>query len=130
MKSIEECYEALYKAYDISCKPTMEKVRKGDIIDEDKSVKWNREEVERRIKARDDEVKRLNKEKNEACNKARTDLYKAIKRAIKGISDDSARAIYDYIYEQEDGESMQNHIIAMYDLIDLISNCIGDTKKK
>lgn len=128
MKNIEECYDELYKVYDMSCKPTMEKVKKGDIIDEDQSVRWNREEVLRRMKAYDDEVKALNTAKNKARDKAYANMYKAIQREIKGISLETAQQIFDVVTEQEDGECKENHVIAMYDLIELINKCIKDVR--
>ena len=51
-----------------SCKPNSEKfpvMKDGAVIDENKSVKWNREEVARLQQARAEEVKRLNRDKNE-----------------------------------------------------------------
>ena len=58
-------YDEFLEEY--SCKPDREKFPhyvKNEVIDEDKSVKWNREEVERRNLAFDEEVKRLNRQKN------------------------------------------------------------------
>lgn len=43
--------------------PTLKKYKTGDIIDEEKSVRWNKEEVERLKKAYIDECNRLSKEK-------------------------------------------------------------------
>lgn len=59
-----EAYEA---ACNMSCLPDpykFPKYKEGDVIDENKSVKWNREEVAKRIQARNDEVARLNTVKN------------------------------------------------------------------
>ena len=59
-----KAYEA---ACNMSCLPDpykFPKYKEGDVIDENKSVKWNREEVAKRIQARNDEVARLNTVKN------------------------------------------------------------------
>lgn len=76
---ITECYDIFLNKF--SCKPDPDKFPKykpNDIIDEDKSVKWNREEVIRRIAARDDEVKRLNQYKIHICNLYEEGLVKKL----------------------------------------------------
>lgn len=74
-----ECYDNFLLHF--SCTPDTNlfpKYKEGDVIDEDKSVKWNREEVQRRIDARENEVKRLKREKSEI-----TKLYEdGLKQAI------------------------------------------------
>ena len=63
----DEFVKAYEAACNISCLPDpykFPKYKEGDVIDENKSVKWNREEVAKRIQARNDEVARLNTVKN------------------------------------------------------------------
>ena len=62
--TLEELYEFADDWYKFSCKPTVQKYGKAHVFDENKSVKWNKEEVERRNKLHDEEVKQLQKEKN------------------------------------------------------------------
>ena len=64
----------------------------------------------------------------EARDKAYANMYKAIQREIKGISLETAQQIFDVVTEQEDGECKENHVIAMYDLIELINKCIKDVR--
>ena len=56
------------------------KVRAGQVIDEEKSVRWNREEVERRINARKEEEKRLQQHYYEVRNSYLDDIKKALMR--------------------------------------------------
>ena len=73
------------------------KVRKGEIIDEDKSVRWNREEAARLNEAYTKEVKRLNRERS-------LDYSKVINRIIRLIAEDAditeekAEILWDFIY--------------------------------
>lgn len=48
-----------------SCKPKNRKCKICEVFDDDRSVRWNREEVERRNKLHEEEVKELNRKKNE-----------------------------------------------------------------
>jgi len=63
----DEFINAYEAACNMSCLPDpykFPKYKEGDVIDENKSVKWNREEVAKCIQARNDEVARLNTVKN------------------------------------------------------------------
>ena len=89
------------KACMMSCRPgdDFRKVKVGDVIDEEKSVRWNREEVERLRLAYDEEVKRLNCEKNAA-------IVAVTDRAVKliayeaDISEEKARLVWDFVYKR------------------------------
>ena len=60
--SIEADFE---RWQNMSCTPTLKKLPEGHVFDEDKSVRWNREEVVKHNQAVDNEVANLNKRKNE-----------------------------------------------------------------
>lgn len=64
----------MYMCADLmSCKPNpidFPKYKFGQVIDEDKSVRWNREFVEKSLDKYNEEVKNLNRRKNEALNMA------------------------------------------------------------
>jgi hypothetical protein len=69
VRDVAKKYSEFLRSY--SCKPDREKFpfpKVGTVLDEDKSVKWNREEVERLRGVYDEEVRRLNTEKNHICN--------------------------------------------------------------
>lgn len=63
---------------DFSCKPSYKKYKEGTIFDEEKSVRWNREEVDRKNNLRQEEVKRLNREKNQMYEKLVNLIYQYI----------------------------------------------------
>ena len=52
--------------------------KEGDVIDEEQSVRWNREEVSRRIQAYENEIKRLEDIRLENIHKVNNDVIEAI----------------------------------------------------
>lgn len=76
--------------------PTLKKYKAGDIIDEEKSVRWNKEEVERLKKDYIDECNRLSKKKNELLSKNNVRLYKFIKSIYK-LNDVQVKQLKEYI---------------------------------
>ena len=112
--------EADYRtACSLSCKPddSFQKVKTGDIIDEDKSVRWNREEVERLKEAYDEEVKRLKCKKNGAITDATMRAVRLISQEVE-VSEEKARILWDFVYEKYHayGEMFQ-HIDEYIDLV-------------
>ena len=105
------------------------KYKKTDIIDEDKSVKWNREEIERRIAARDNEVKRLNRQYNQIIN-----MYpKAICDNLADtydLSDAEIKKIWDFYYEDNHGEGFYNVYVNCESLCEFYTDCLALRKKK
>lgn len=108
---ILESWEMFYKNF--SCKPDEKefpKYNRGDIIDEDKSVKWNREEVERRINVRAEEVKRLQTLRNKLDNLYEKTIIKTLAKKYK-ISAKEAGIIWEKAYE----DSHSFAITSVYD---------------
>lgn len=104
-----------------SCKPDPDKFPKykeGDIIDEDMSVKWNREEVARRIIARNEEVTRLNTEKNFIdllfIKAIKTVLGKKYNNTIK-----ETEIIWGHAYDKEHSGGIASVISEFDDLADM-----------
>ena len=85
----------MFDALNFSCKPTTKIVARGTIIDEEKSVRWNREEVERRRMAYEDEVKRLNTEKNKRIENAKKEVIDYI--AQQGLEEEKAKLLFDFL---------------------------------
>lgn len=102
-KDINELVNAYFTfTVEFSCKPDADKFPKyrvGDVIDEDKSVKWNREEVERLIEARANEVKRLNTEKN-AISHLFDDAIKQMLSKEYSVSVEETKILWRYAYEE------------------------------
>lgn len=106
------------KYLDFSCKPTYKKYKEGTIFDEDKSVKWNREEVAKRNLLYDDEVKNLNRQKNQMY----TELINLIKIYITQetkVSDKQATKIWNYVYEEYHSHGLTGCINHLDDLLEL-----------
>ena len=115
---IDELIFLSNKYSDFSCKPTYKKYKEGTIFDEDKSVKWNREEVAKRNLLYDDEVKNLNRQKNQMY----TELINLIKRYITQetkVSDKQATKIWNYVYEEYHSYGLTECINHLDDLLEL-----------
>lgn len=101
-----------------SCKPKNPKYKIGEVIDEDKTVKWNREEVERRNKLREEEVKKLNAQKN----KMLLEWIDAVKLYIieeTKVKKDKADEIYNYLYGKYHSYGLLEVLANMDELLDL-----------
>lgn len=101
-----------------SCKPKERKYKIGEVFDDDKSVRWNREEVERRNKLHDEEVKRLNAEKN----KMFCEWVLAVKRYIiqeTKVKQSKADEIYNYLYGKYHSYGLLEVLANMDELLDL-----------
>ena len=127
MKSIEEIYKELFATYDMDVRPKTKKVKEGTVIDEDKSVKWNREEVKRLNDAYVEEARSLRRKRNEKEAKVREELVKAVNAELdKKVSEETVKKMIANVDEQESGEGAINQSIAMEDLIDLVNSVIKD----
>lgn len=116
--TIETLYNMAEQYTKFSCKPKSNKYKIGTVLDEDKSVKWNREEVERLNKIHDDEVKELNRHKNELY----VGLVKAIKMYIiqeTNVSEKQADKIYNYLCNTYHSYGLRECLTQLDDLLDL-----------
>lgn len=95
----EDLCDMVNEYINFSCQPENKKYQTGYVFDEDKSVRWNREEVERRNKLHDEEVKRLNIEKNRLFIKWIDAVYDYIIQET-GVNKEKAKDIYNYLYEE------------------------------
>ena len=116
--TIEELYDMAKEYYKFSCKPKFCKYKDSTVFDEDKSVKWNREEVERLNKLHDDEVKSLNTQKN----KLLVNFIRNVKTYIvqeTNVTEVQANKIYEYLcneYHDYGFEECLNHLDDLLDL--------------
>lgn len=96
---IQDDFEAMQR---FSCVPTdIFKVRPDHVFDEDKSVKWNKEQVVINNEDYKKEVARLNTEKNKIRDSINEDIYYAIQCEVgKKLSREKAIAIWDLAYEK------------------------------
>lgn len=71
------------------------------VFDEDKSVKWNKEQAQKNNDDYDNEVKRLNQEKMKRRDEIYAEIYKAIQEEVGfGISEKKAAKIWEYAYNR------------------------------
>ena len=129
-KTIEQLKAEYAKMSEMSCKPDFERPRNGEVLDEDQSVRWNREQVEKQQKAYDEEVMRLNIKKNKARGAFYDDVKEYIKTNVKGISETAANEVFEYVYSLYSDESIDNMLRAMEDITGLISACVQSVFKK
>ena len=109
----------------MSCKPSFKKPKNGDVIDEDKSVKWNREEVTRLQNDYDEEVKKLNTEKNKCRDDLYKELYKVIRKEVGGITINDAQQIFQYAYSEGHSYGYNEVFIKLDELIPLIRGIVN-----
>ena len=129
-KSIEDIYKELFATYEMDVRPKTKKVKEGTVIDEDKSVKWNREEVKRLNDAYVEETRSLRRKRNEKEAKVRAELVEAVNAELeKKVSEETVKKMIANVDEQESSEGAINHSIAMEDLIDLVNSVIKDVTK-
>ena len=125
-----DSYDAINKLYEIassiSCRPDHNKFPRyrdnNAVIDEDKSVKWKREEVERRNKAYNDEVARLNRIRNAEVKKVSDLIIALIAEDVKFSIKNKSEAWYEHaakiIYREA---YVASHSYGMRDVLDKIN---------
>lgn len=94
LKEWSEIQAAFERMESMPCKPEGRKYPPDYIFDEEKSVKWNREEVNRQNQEREEKVKELQRVKNKARDEVMEDIYFAIQQEVgSGISCQDAMKI-------------------------------------
>lgn len=116
--TIEELFDMAKEYYNLSCKPKSCKYKDGTIFDEDKSVKWNREEAERLNKIHDDEIKSLNAQKNKLLvnfiHNVRTYIIQET-----NVTETQANKIYNYLCNEYHSYGFEECLRHLDDLLDL-----------
>lgn len=97
---ITEIKEMWKKWQGMSCKPDTVHLKPGTVIDEEKSVRWNREEVLRRNKEHVEELERLNAEYTKVRDELYAKIYEYIKENVgHNCNTEQAKAIWGFAYE-------------------------------
>lgn len=96
---IGQKYEAMEN---MGCKPYgFKRIPSNFVFDEDKSVKWNKEQAQKNNDDYDNEVKRLNQEKMKRRDEIYEEIYKTIQEEVGfGISEKKAAKIWAYAYDR------------------------------
>ena len=91
----KELFDAWNKVRTSSCKPDMIRLANDYITDENKSVKWNRKQVEKNHKEYDKQVALLEKKKNKEKLKTMHNIYNYIStKAGVHLSNQTAEKIW------------------------------------
>lgn len=129
MKKEPESWDAAWndldRAFSISCKPTAKRVPKGYVFDEDKSVRWNAEQVESHNVEIQKEVSEKQKARSLAINKATDAIIALIVDEFYGeINSKQAEVIWNIAYDRghsggkyEIEAQLQQFMSAFYDFI-------------
>ena len=98
---LQNIYKAYHKAQGMSCKPgkNFSNPAWGTIFDEEKSVRWNREEVDRLRSEYEEEARRLTSEKNAAIKNA-TDMAIAYIVEDSGLPLEKAKILWDFLFSR------------------------------
>lgn len=113
-------YSINYDDYDT------DRVRADHVFDEDKSVKWNREQVKIHNDRVAEEYKRRSHDEREMDNKLRQDTLDVINKSF-GISADRAGMLYEYCYDRYH-DCMDEFFDELWDLCDLVNKVIAANK--
>lgn len=127
IKSWEDIQKDLDAMQKMPCKPNFKKLPKDFITDEDKSVKWNREQVDLNNKKYQDEVSRLITAKNKARDTAKKEIYKKIQDEVEhGISEKAAMKIWDRVYSNSHAYGVMEVLNELDDLIDFVKSILDE----
>ena len=117
-------YEVFYMHF--SCRPDREEYpypKKDTVIDENQSVKWNREEVNRQRATFEKRVEDLNKWKNKLNNQYEHRIITLLGKE-NSISYDESSLIWSYAYMDGHSSGVRNVISIYCDLIDLYDDLL------
>lgn len=107
----------------MSCRPSKKKLKEGTVIDMDKSVRWNIEQVEKHNKEVEDEVKTLNTKKNKWRDTLREEiLEKIVVEADLIDNTKQADLLYQYVMSNFGDFSIQYSFEKMEELVDLFND--------
>lgn len=96
-KSWQELISDMQRVDAMSCKPAFARFPNNFITDENKSVKWNREQVVKNHNTYDKEVARLNTEKNKERDKVMRDVYLKMQQELPGLTLKKAKVLFEKI---------------------------------
>lgn len=119
-------FEAMQK---MSCKPNFSKFRKDWVIDENQSVKWNRDQVELNNRNYEKAVAELNTKKNKARDSIMEDIYLLIQDEVGfGLDRESAKGIWEYAYAEGHSSGLCGIKAYLNDITELVRGILERRK--
>lgn len=114
----------------LSCVPSdIHRVPLNHVFDENKSVKWNKEEATRHNELYQAEVARLNTEKNKRRDAVVSHIVEKIQDEVgHNLSAKKAKAIWDYAYDTSHSYGFEVIYATLAELIELADVLLSKTK--
>lgn len=125
LRTVQEIWKDLEATEQMSCKPDWKRPHTGDVLDEEQSVRWNREEIAKMQKAYDEEVKALNTKKNKTRDALYGEIYQVIRQEVGGITLEDAKKIFWFAYEEKHACGYGDVFIFLDELTDLIGGIVN-----
>ena len=127
-KPIRDWYDIMIEFKEMnsmSCRPSKKKLKEGTVIDMDKSVRWNIEEVDRHNEGVDLEVKTLNTKKNKWRDSLIQEVLEKIVDEVTSIKNTSqANFLYQYTMNNFGDMSIEYTFDKMQELVDLFNDVL------
>lgn len=125
-KSWDELRNEYLKVCEMSCEPvTIVKVPLGYIFDEDKSVRWNRQQVEINNRNYYEEVIKLKSKRSDCMNAVLEDIHTAIQEDMScDISREQAKTIWGYAYDIGHSGGVYDIFSHLYDLMNFVESLL------
>lgn len=125
-RDLEELEAEMHRMASMSCKPAGTRPKTGDIIDENQTVKWNREEVERCRAEYDAKVKDLNTKKNQWRDSLEKELYERMVIELDGkITTKGAARIFAEAYEEGHSAGVSEVFIYLRRFLELFNDVLN-----
>ena len=114
----------------MSCVPIgIRKVRKDYILDENQSVKWNKEQVEKNNLVYEKEVARLNTLKNKERDRIYEDIYYTIQCDVgHNLSREKAILLWDWSYELGHSNGIYCVLAYLEGIITLVDKMLSEVR--
>ena len=122
-------FESFFTGY--SCKPNREEYpypKETDVIDEDESVKWNREEVQRLRRAFESKVEELNRYKNLISSAFEGRIIEILAKD-NSISVEESQKIWSYAYSEGHSCGIRNVISCYEEFISVYADLLKIRKE-
>lgn len=127
--NVKELNEALRNGHYDTVYIRPEFLREGTVIDEEKSVRWNREEVERRNKVMREKIEENRRERREKGRQQNEDIIRAYAND-SGLTEEQVGKIYSYAYTQYHSSGINEVINRLNELIYLVIDVVIDVIEK